>query len=576
MVLLFLTPADDLKYECLFSYQYDFAERSGDKADGCAVFWNAAKLKCRDSKVINFSHLGLRDNVAQILVLKNCADHRNQLLVVANTHILFNPRRGEIKVAQVRIILEAVHTMCQLYGGNVPCMFMGDLNLTPDSPLYSFITSGQLDCAANDPRNLSGQQEGRAGQQAYTPSPSIRRSPHTSQAARQSRTPPMQPGHQSPRPAAAQASHTVHTRFGRDALEDMISMGRANVATPMPLHPSTPVSSAVPSANAAAGFRYPPGLQLPQQAFEANSAARVTSGSNVHSVKKVKLDSNGLNAVEHCNNATAAQPAHPQLHPQLQSPAAMLSADAAQLQQQGLPASRLAQPAAEVLGAAQHQQQRPPPSFPQAPPTEVLGSLMLQVQEDRRPVSPLLQSAARGVPPPPHYQPCVDRAPLRVPRLAAAPDCGNTNWTPYKAAPSTRRMSSGQRGGMAQQQLAIAHTREIYDPSAAMDNMLQHPLSLQSAYMEVTGSEPEFTSCHDRFCGTVDYIWYTPQELDGKLKIVKVEADPNPGLVEKYKVYGLPTLVVFKDGKVLDGSQREGAISEAELRKYLDKWEVGN
>ena len=27
------------------------------------------------------------------------------------------------------------------------------------------------------------------------------------------------------------------------------------------------------------------------------------------------------------------------------------------------------------------------------------------------------------------------------------------------------------------------------------------------------------------------------QELDGKLKIVKVEADPNPGLVEKYKVH---------------------------------------
>ena len=42
------------------------------------------------------------------------------------------------------------------------------------------------------------------------------------------------------------------------------------------------------------------------------------------------------------------------------------------------------------------------------------------------------------------------------------------------------------------------------------------------------------------------------------------------------QVYGLPTLVVFKDGKVIDGSQREGAISEPELRKYLDKWEVGN
>lgn len=63
----------------------------------------------------------------------------------------------------------------------MPCMFMGDLNLTPDSALYSFIASGQLDCAANDPRNLSGQQEARAGQQAYTPSPSNRRSPHASQ-----------------------------------------------------------------------------------------------------------------------------------------------------------------------------------------------------------------------------------------------------------------------------------------------------------------------------------------------------------------------------------------------------------
>ena len=64
---------------------------------------------------------------------------------------------------------------------------------------------------------------------------------------------------------------------------------------------------------------------------------------------------------------------------------------------------------------------------------------------------------------------------------------------------------------MDQQQLAIAHTREIYDPGAAMDHMLQHPLRLQSAYVELTGLEPEFTSCHDRFCGTVDYIWYTPQ-----------------------------------------------------------------
>ncbi len=67
------------------------------------------------------------------------------------------------------------------------------------------------------------------------------------------------------------------------------------------------------------------------------------------------------------------------------------------------------------------------------------------------------------------------------------------------------------QGGMDSELLAIAHTAEVYNPSASLDTVLRHPLELQSAYMEVTGSEPEFTSCHDRFCGTVDYIWFTPK-----------------------------------------------------------------
>ncbi len=50
------------------------------RATTWCVFRNAAKLKCRDSKVINFSHLGLRDNVAQILVLENCSGDREEYL----------------------------------------------------------------------------------------------------------------------------------------------------------------------------------------------------------------------------------------------------------------------------------------------------------------------------------------------------------------------------------------------------------------------------------------------------------------------------------------------------------------
>ena len=65
--------------------------------------------------------------------------------------------------------------------------------------------------------------------------------------------------------------------------------------------------------------------------------------------------------------------------------------------------------------------------------------------------------------------------------------------------------------GMDMEQLAIAHTREVPNPTAALEPVLRHPLQLQSAYMEVTGVEPAFTSSHLRFHGTVDYIWYTPE-----------------------------------------------------------------
>jgi hypothetical protein len=42
---------------------------------------------------------------------------------------------------------------------------------------------------------------------------------------------------------------------------------------------------------------------------------------------------------------------------------------------------------------------------------------------------------------------------------------------------------------------------------------------------------------------------------------VKIETDPNPALVEKYGVYGLPTVMLFKGGAAVEGSKREGALS---------------
>ena len=255
------------------------------------------------------------------------------------------------------------------------------------------------------------------------------------QGAQQNRTPPMQPVQQPSSHAKQQATQAVSTKYGRDALEDKIRMGSTNMGRPASSIPDSLVNARTSLASAEAGPCCPPGLPLTQQRHQL---AQGTSASNaevlVHSTKKVKLDSNGLIAVEHSMAVLPEQPVPPQqqpVPPQLQPVPP-------QLQQ---PDGTMALPA----GAAQHwQQQHLPVSMGAPPPAEGLGGLMLHVQEDRTPISPsqLFQSAARGVPPPPHYQPRVDRAPLRIPRPGTAPDCGNSSWTPYKQAPNHRHMSS--------------------------------------------------------------------------------------------------------------------------------------
>jgi thioredoxin 1 len=52
-----------------------------------------------------------------------------------------------------------------------------------------------------------------------------------------------------------------------------------------------------------------------------------------------------------------------------------------------------------------------------------------------------------------------------------------------------------------------------------------------------------------------------------RLKIVKMEVDPNPETVAKYQVQGVPFLVLLKQSEVLASS--EGAMSKQKLEAFL-------
>ncbi|RZC75054.1 hypothetical protein C5167_050526 [Papaver somniferum] len=60
------------------------------------------------------------------------------------------------------------------------------------------------------------------------------------------------------------------------------------------------------------------------------------------------------------------------------------------------------------------------------------------------------------------------------------------------------------------------------------------------------------------------------EEYEDRLKIVKINHDSNPQLIGDYKVYGLPAFIIFKNGKEVPESRREGAMSKAKLKDYID------
>ena len=63
---------------------------------------------------------------------------------------------------------------------------------------------------------------------------------------------------------------------------------------------------------------------------------------------------------------------------------------------------------------------------------------------------------------------------------------------------------------------------------------------------------------------TVDAI---ATEYAGKLKVGKLDVDVNGGTAMRYNIRGIPTLLLFKGGRVVE--QRVGAVGRSEVLKML-------
>ena len=57
-------------------------------------------------------------------------------------------------------------------------------------------------------------------------------------------------------------------------------------------------------------------------------------------------------------------------------------------------------------------------------------------------------------------------------------------------------------------------------------------------------------------------------EMDGKVKIAKVDVDSNPNTATQLGIRGIPALFIFKDGEII--SNRAGAAPKAALQSWIE------
>ncbi|MDE2150044.1 MAG: thioredoxin TrxA [Gammaproteobacteria bacterium] len=57
------------------------------------------------------------------------------------------------------------------------------------------------------------------------------------------------------------------------------------------------------------------------------------------------------------------------------------------------------------------------------------------------------------------------------------------------------------------------------------------------------------------------------EEKAGALKVVKLNVDENPGIPPKFGIRGIPTLILFKNGKA--AATQVGAVHKGQLNAFL-------
>ena len=104
------------------------------------------------------------------------------------------------------------------------------------------------------------------------------------------------------------------------------------------------------------------------------------------------------------------------------------------------------------------------------------------------------------------------------------------------------------------------------------NELIQHVTDANFETAVVQAGQPVLVDFWAEWCGPCRSIAPILDELatayQGKLQVAKLNVDENREVPAKFGIRGIPTLMLFKDGKL--AATKVGALSKAQLTAFID------